>query len=888
MKRMTATPFSLNSARLEGKQASDFIQNTTSPQTASLNITGSGTFGTNVYSAAFDAAVADSELSIGTTNATTITIGADSTSISQNIQIGTGDGNKFLTLGSKYVSSSTLIQGGYAGVRIETNGGFAVQSLDTSRDNLLVSNVGDVFIDLSTDREFRVRNSADNNLISATDAGAITLGAGTGLFVQGTANFYKGITIDSSYTALQYTTPNGFDMSTMINIPNYTVSDYSTILAFGLPATSSATARGLLVSDARTGNHQATIGILSPNESAIFGMSWNGSNTKASLSNTASSIALQGNNLDLLTATNNGGNANIGIGNDASAGYALDVTGTGRFSGTVVATGGLQTSTIDTASAGALTIGSTNATSVNIAKNTTITGQSGSQALTLNQTGTSSIMQLQHNGTNVLNVANNGGVAIQLDSATNSDFSITNQSGAHVFNVDTSNGYTVDNGTTSPDNLLENPSFESNGPFQASGWTNTDGALTITTTNPHTGLRALAVPAIGAINATKTTKWYTAEPGEIFYGEVWARVASGTNGTAAMQISYFDSSKTFLSFSNVAIANSTTYTKYTLNGTAPANTAYITISPRASADSTTGTWYFDDLYFAKVSQKQSLKLQDTSGTVQVSLNSTTGSIQGSSLDTATASTLSIGSATATSISIGNASTTHTNTLYGQTIVKSSSDGNSTIAFQLQRADGTSMFTADSIAQTITIGNAISGDKMVISTENGQVVYYGSARRTKKITLNAEYTGSVLDAGTGSNNSGLMTSSMDLSNRMNYYKWTTSQATNQSYDVVVQVPIPTDFDGWASSNPLSIASYTSDTTNGTIKIEARDSSNTVRCDFISVTPVATNAWATNNTGCTLDSGTYTAGDYMTLRVRMQSPTGGNVRVGAINLSYLSKY
>ncbi|HEY1085831.1 MAG TPA: hypothetical protein VGE34_03855 [Candidatus Saccharimonadales bacterium] len=45
------------------------------------------------------------------------------------------------------------------------------------------------------------------------------------------------------------------------------------------------------------------------------------------VSSTGNTLSLQGNSLDLLTATNNGGVANIGIGNNATSGYALDVTG---------------------------------------------------------------------------------------------------------------------------------------------------------------------------------------------------------------------------------------------------------------------------------------------------------------------------------------------------------------------------------------------------------------------------------------------------------------------------------------------------------------------------------------------------------------------------------
>src|SRR5690606_12488756 len=147
-------------------------------------------------------------------------------------------------------------------------------------------------------------------------------------------------------------------------------------------------------------------------------------------------------------------------------------------------------------------------------------------------------------------------------------------------------------------------------------------------------------------------------------------------------------------------------------------------------------------------------------------------------------------------------------------------------------------------------------------------------------------GAVLDAGSGSNNEGTMTSGVNVSDRMNYYKWTTSEATNQSYDVVVQVPIPTDFDGWTTTSPINISTYTSNTTNGTITFELRDSTNTVRRNFVSVTPNANNTWQVRDPGTF--TGTYTPGDYMTFRIRMQSPQNGDVRIGNIYMDYYSKF
>lgn len=281
------------------------------------------------------------------------------------------------------------------------------------------------------------------------------------------------------------------------------------------------------------------------------------------------------------------------------------------------------------------------------------------------------------------------------------------------------------------------------------------------------------------------------------------------------------------------------------------------------------------------------------GTVELMKNTNvTGALSASttvlspSVDRATAGTLTIGSTNATAITVGRTNANTQTTFLGTALFKPTTGNDTTTAFQIQRANGTAMFTVDSTNQTITFGDPASANKTIISTTTGKVTKYGTARNEKKIALTAEYTGAVLDAGNPGSNNGTMTSGFDISNRMNYYKWTTSQSSNQNYDVVVQVPLPNDFDGWAT-NPLSVSTYTNNTTNGTITLEVRDSGGTVRCNFASVTPGSNNIWSTNSSACSLSAGTYTAGDYMTLRLRMQSPNGGDVRLGNISLSYLSK-
>lgn len=194
-------------------------------------------------------------------------------------------------------------------------------------------------------------------------------------------------------------------------------------------------------------------------------------------------------------------------------------------------------------------------------------------------------------------------------------------------------------------------------------------------------------------------------------------------------------------------------------------------------------------------------------------------------------------------------------------------------------------TSAEFTGTVRIGTATDG--VDISSANG-IVLSGTARRTKSIQLMAEYANSVLDAGSGSNNTGSMTSKLDLTNRRNYYKWTTTQGTAQSYDVVVQVPVPSDFSAWANTTPITIDTYTSNTSTGLITVEARDTAGAVvsGINFASITPSATTTWEAKSAGTI--SGTFTGGGYITLRIRMTSPTSGDVRIGNIKLDYLSRW
>ncbi len=342
MKRLTATPYALNSAKLQGKSADDFIQNSTEQQTGNFNISGTGTANvlqgnSGVIAPLFDSTAAGT-LSIGTVNASTINIGTNM--YAQAITIGSSsDGIKDVTIGSLTSNSSTVLQGGNLGVAVNTNGGFVVTADNLGYNPFLISNIGNIDFTLrDSDGRFAVNNNLGNSILSIHGSNTILTSYESALTVNGSATFNQGITLQGG-SGLSYLTPGGYSMRTAINIPNYTVGNYETIFAFGLPASSSSTARGLLVADARTTAHQATIGVLSPDENQILGLSWDGSTTTGRLSSTSNKLALQGGGLDLLTVNKNGNAANVGIGNDASSGYALDVTGSANVSDSLAING---------------------------------------------------------------------------------------------------------------------------------------------------------------------------------------------------------------------------------------------------------------------------------------------------------------------------------------------------------------------------------------------------------------------------------------------------------------------------------------------------------------------------------------------------------------------
>jgi N-acetylneuraminic acid mutarotase len=242
------------------------------------------------------------------------------------------------------------------------------------------------------------------------------------------------------------------------------------------------------------------------------------------------------------------------------------------------------------------------------------------------------------------------------------------------------------------------------------------------------------------------------------------------------------------------------------------------------------------------------------------------------------------------------------------------------AFQIQQSDGSNVLRADTDSGRILIGSAanptLSGAQLAVmlaevqtslrvgnatngfsfndaaTGESGKLRLYGSARNVKRLTFTPEYAGAVLSQTPGAchgsdTGSGSMTAGFDSSANKNYYKWTTTQSNCQSYEIVTQITLPSDWDGWATSlgDYSTNDGWVSSTSNAGLYVTILDITGDVDVNNADITPGSPNTWITD--GGTF-SGTYAADGIMTVKFRLTARSNASVQLGNFYLNYLSKF
>ena len=222
------------------------------------------------------------------------------------------------------------------------------------------------------------------------------------------------------------------------------------------------------------------------------------------------------------------------------------------------------------------------------------------------------------------------------------------------------------------------------------------------------------------------------------------------------------------------------------------------------------------------------------------------------------------------------------------------------------ANASNSYTFSLTASTAASGNislilpsvAPSAGQCLTATSSTQLAFAGcGTSHAKQITLAAEYAGAVLDSAGDSScssaNVGTMTSGYNDtdSTPQSYYQWSTVQSSARCYDVVVQIPIPSDWSSWTGTPTI----YASAGTGGSIAIAAIASNGTEESNYgtMSAGVAAYHSETTTGSLATvtlqgLTSASDSANGVLTLKIRMSATSSGNTEIGTIIIPYTSAY
>ena len=174
-----------------------------------------------------------------------------------------------------------------------------------------------------------------------------------------------------------------------------------------------------------------------------------------------------------------------------------------------------------------------------------------------------------------------------------------------------------------------------------------------------------------------------------------------------------------------------------------------------------------------------------------------------------------------------------------------------------------------------------------------------------VNLNPEYPGAVLNGSLASpNNVGTMTADFcsndtalsintslcSTGQAKNFYKWTSPQASQQTYSVVVTYQLPSTFNGFASDDTVQLTARTDSTSNAAVTYEMfkSDGSTVVKCGTSETTVVTSaNTWQTvgingnEATGCSFTSSA--AGNFVIFKINLKAQSNANAYVSTLGFT-----
>lgn len=161
-------------------------------------------------------------------------------------------------------------------------------------------------------------------------------------------------------------------------------------------------------------------------------------------------------------------------------------------------------------------------------------------------------------------------------------------------------------------------------------------------------------------------------------------------------------------------------------------------------------------------------------------------------------------------------------------------------------------------------------------------------RTVQQVLRPGYEGASFQAD-ATNNVGQLSISHDNTNLRNFYLWTSTRPSLQDYDLLVRIPLSSDFVRWqttAGSNPLAVSyrSTSADTAQNKLDVTVYDTNGQPVTLSGATTSLASTSWATTQVEF-LGTPTWTSGQQFLIRFKLSAKDNFQIHLGDLTLRYV---
>lgn len=175
-----------------------------------------------------------------------------------------------------------------------------------------------------------------------------------------------------------------------------------------------------------------------------------------------------------------------------------------------------------------------------------------------------------------------------------------------------------------------------------------------------------------------------------------------------------------------------------------------------------------------------------------------------------------------------------------------------------KEDGNGALTCD----TISVGDG-SGDILTFHPQYPNATYFAS----------------------GSTIVGQMTQGYDATNKENYYRWTSTQASLQDYWIAVRVRVPDNFSSWDGGQPIVFRYRTGDASasNNYLTVKMLDTAGSPVV-LSNAASLANTSWTTATVTGPQSAGTFTPKGYFTILIKQAANSSGSADAGYITLNW----